>query len=61
MFTNTFSSTHCEVSASGNVLTAIAFLEGLAAEELAPAEFTVQDPSYEVVVFVRAVKDQAAA
>jgi SAM-dependent methyltransferase len=44
------------VWAWGNVLTAIAFLEGVACEELTPEEFDATDPAYEVVVGVRAVK-----
>lgn len=40
----------------GNVLAATAFLHGLAAEELAPAELDYVDPDFEVIVAVRAVK-----
>jgi len=42
--------------AFGNVLTAVAFLEGLAAAELEPAEFEARDPAYPVVVAARALK-----
>ena len=40
----------------GNVLAAIAFLAGLAAEELRPEELDVNDPDYQAVIVVRAVK-----
>jgi SAM-dependent methyltransferase len=44
------------VESHGNVLAAVSFLEGIAAEELTPAELSVKDPSYEVLITVRAVK-----
>ena len=45
-----------EVASYGNVLAAIAFLEGLAAEELTTSELVVHDPNYPLVVVGRAVK-----
>jgi hypothetical protein len=45
-----------EVASHGNVLAAVAFLEGLAAEELSARELTVHDPDYPLVVVGRAVK-----
>ncbi len=45
-----------DVSSSGNVLTAIAFLHGIASDELDPAALDRVDPDYEVVVTIRAVK-----
>jgi SAM-dependent methyltransferase len=44
------------VEAHGNVLVAIAFLHGLAAQELHPNELDHVDPDYEVLITVRAVK-----
>jgi SAM-dependent methyltransferase len=44
------------VEAYGNVLAAVAFLHGLAAEEMRPHELEVRDPDYEVIVAARAVK-----
>jgi SAM-dependent methyltransferase len=38
------------VESAGNVLTATAFLQGLAAEELRPEEFDVVDPLYPIIV-----------
>ncbi len=40
----------------GNVLTAIAFLHGLAERDLLPTEFEACDPHYPVIVAARAVK-----
>ena len=45
-----------EVRAYGNVLTAIAFLHGLAAEELTREELDHIDPDYEVSLAARALK-----
>jgi hypothetical protein len=44
------------VQAHGNVLAAIAFLHGLAAEDLRKNELQHSDPDYELVITVRAVK-----
>jgi SAM-dependent methyltransferase len=44
------------VTAHGNVRTAAAFLYGLAAEELDKADFAADDPAYELVVTLRAVR-----
>jgi SAM-dependent methyltransferase len=43
-----------EVEGHGNVLSAIAFLHGLSATELEPAELAARDPRYDLVVTVRA-------
>ncbi|MGQ0560255.1 MAG: class I SAM-dependent methyltransferase [Gemmatimonadota bacterium] len=45
-----------EVASHGNVLTAIAFLHGLAADELTPQEFEQSDSAYELLIAIRAVK-----
>ena len=52
-----FPRTGLDVSSYGNVLTASAFLYGLAEHELTPAEFDASDPSYPVIVAARAVKE----
>jgi len=44
------------VSGHGNVLSQVAFLEGLAAEDLTKEELAVDDPSLPLVVCARAVK-----
>jgi SAM-dependent methyltransferase len=50
-----------EVDSPGNVLAAICFLHGLAAEELKPAELAYRDPDYPLVVLARAAKGGALA
>jgi hypothetical protein len=49
------------VAPYGNVLSAIAFLHGLAAEELRPEELDHHDPDYQVLIAVRAVKPVPAS
>jgi SAM-dependent methyltransferase len=44
------------IKAYGNVLTAVAFLHGLAAEELNDEELNRHDPDYQLLISVRAVK-----
>jgi SAM-dependent methyltransferase len=47
------------VQTYGNVLAAVAFLHGLTAEELRREELDYQDPNYEVIIGVRALKPPA--
>ena len=44
------------VQTFGNVLTAIAFLTGMTAEELSGRELETYDPCYPIVVAIRAIK-----
>jgi hypothetical protein len=44
------------VDSYGNVLTAMAFLQGLATEELRREELDHCDPAYRITIAVRAVK-----
>lgn len=44
------------VEAYGNVLSAVSFLHGLAAEELKREELDLRDPDFEVIVGIRAVR-----
>jgi hypothetical protein len=44
------------VDTYGNVLSAVSFLQGLAATELTSEELATQDPAYQVIVAARAVK-----
>jgi len=46
------------INSYGNVLSAVAILEGLAARELSLAEIEYCDPEYEVIVSIRAVKPE---
>jgi SAM-dependent methyltransferase len=54
LFERHFPAGAVEVASHGNVLTAIAFLAGLAAEELSESELEVHDPFFPVVITVRA-------
>jgi len=56
IFEEFFPPENVKVKAYGNVLAAIAFLHGIAAEELKKEELDYQDPDYEVTIAVRAVK-----
>lgn len=55
-----FSPANVQVETYGNVLTAIAYLHGLAAEELDSAELAYVDPDYEVIVGARAARSAPA-
>jgi SAM-dependent methyltransferase len=56
MFEEFFEPDSVSVKAHGNVLSAIAFLHGLADRELDPDELEFHDPDYEVLIGVRARK-----
>jgi len=56
LFQRVFPPEAVEVGSHGNVLTAVAFLHGLVAEELSPAELDYHDRDYELVITVRATK-----
>jgi glycosyltransferase involved in cell wall biosynthesis len=59
LFEETFPPANVKVDACGNVLVAIAFLQGLATEELRRDELDHEDAGYEVVITVRAMKPEA--
>jgi SAM-dependent methyltransferase len=56
MLGEVFGTPQLEVGSHGNVLAAVAFLHGLAAEELARDELDATDPYYPVIVAARARK-----
>jgi SAM-dependent methyltransferase len=56
LFEEIFPPDYVTVEAYGNVLAAIAYLHGLAAEELRQDELDHRDPDYQVLITVRAVK-----
>lgn len=56
MLGEVFGATQVELSTTGNVLAANAFLQGLAAEDLRPEELEATDPDYPVIITARAVK-----
>ena len=58
LFGEVFSPEDVKVEPFGNVLTAVAFLHGVAAEELNPEELDYCDPDYQIVIAVRAEKSE---
>lgn len=56
LFREVFGEESIEVESRGNVLAAVAFLHGLAVEELKPEELDYRDPFFEVSVLLKAVK-----
>jgi SAM-dependent methyltransferase len=56
IFSDVFHPDNVQVEAHGNVLSALAFLEGLSSTELTAEELDQADPMYEVLVTIRAVK-----
>ena len=56
LFGDTFGAEHVEVNSHGNVLTAVAFLMGMAREELSRGELDTQDDRFPVLITVRAIK-----
>jgi hypothetical protein len=58
LFEEVFPQVCVKVESFGNVLAAISFLEGLATQELEKEELDFYDPSYPVLITVRAVKPE---
>jgi SAM-dependent methyltransferase len=56
LFEEVFPPRNVTVESFGNVLTAIAFLHGLALEDLRRDQVDLRDPDYELLIAVRAVK-----
>ncbi|HVF79933.1 MAG TPA: methyltransferase domain-containing protein [Solirubrobacteraceae bacterium] len=56
LFESAFPAEDVRVEAFGNVLASVAFLHGLAAEELRPEELDARDPDYEMLIAIRAVR-----
>ena len=56
LFNAVFGQQHVQVQAYGNVLACIAFMVGMAREELSPDELGSYDPAFPLVAGVRAVK-----
>ncbi len=54
LFSEHFAPEDVDIVVQGNVLTAAAYLYGLAAEDLRPAQLDLHDPAYEVLLGVRA-------
>jgi SAM-dependent methyltransferase len=60
LFGAVFGTEHVTVEGHGNVLTSIAFLAGMAKEDLSRDDLDANDPLYPVIVTVCAVKSRAA-
>ena len=56
LFGEVFGAEQTTISAYGNVLSAVAFLEGMACEEFTKRELDVMDERYPVLLTIRAVK-----
>ena len=56
LFAEAFGPEHVAVQSHGNVLAAIAFLTGIAHEELARRDLERNDPYFPLIITVRAVK-----
>ena len=57
LFGEVFRDSHVRVETHGNVLVATAFLQGLALEELQAGVLDYNDPDYQLIIAVRAVKE----
>jgi SAM-dependent methyltransferase len=57
LLTDAFGAGNVSVEAHGNVLSQIAFLKGLAAEDLTDAELEADDPLYPLLVCARVVRE----
>jgi hypothetical protein len=60
LFETAFAPSELSVEAHGSLLSATAFLHGLAAEDLEAAELSRRDRDYEVLITVRAVRNEVA-
>ncbi|MDP9347353.1 MAG: class I SAM-dependent methyltransferase [Actinomycetota bacterium] len=61
LFEEAFGPGPVEVTSHGNVLAAAGFLYGFAAEDMSEAELATQDPDYEMLITVRAVRSGRTA
>jgi len=61
LFEAVFPAANIHAKAFGNVLVTIAFLQGLATEELRKKELEFIDPDYELIITLRAVKPETKA
>jgi SAM-dependent methyltransferase len=59
LFEEAFPAANLRIEAHGNVLTAVAFLHGLAVKDLTKEELDYHAPRYEVLIALRAVKTEA--
>ncbi|MGI9069727.1 MAG: methyltransferase domain-containing protein [Pyrinomonadaceae bacterium] len=57
LFKENFPTEVLTIQGYGNVMVAISYLDGLAVEDLTPAELDYHDPDYEIIITARAVKE----
>lgn len=60
LFGDVFGPANVEVQAFGNCLAACAFLNGMVISDLKPADLDYNDPEFQLIIAVRAVKREAA-
>lgn len=60
LFEEVFPKENVSAKTYGNVLSAISFLQGLAVEDLKKKEVDANDPNYELIIAIRAVKPGSA-
>jgi len=58
LFEHEFTPANVDVRAYGNILIAVALLHGLAVEDVKTEYFEYQDPDYQVLITIRAIKSQ---
>lgn len=56
LFSEVFGEENIKIHTYGNVLSSIAFLEGISAEELTRKELDCVDPNYQIIIAIRIVK-----
>ena len=61
LFEEVFPAVNVKVKTYGNVLSATAFLQGLATQELQQKELDYRDPNYEVIITIRAAKPKVGS
>lgn len=60
LFTEVFPAENLQINPYGNVKSAVAFLHGIAYQELRRKDLDYNDPDYQVLIAIRAVKPEAA-
>ena len=58
LFTEVFGKDYVAIQAYGNVFVSVAFLHGLVVEELREEELDYHDPDYEMLITIRAIKQE---
>jgi SAM-dependent methyltransferase len=61
VFAETFPHDDLQINIYGNVLAGVAFLHGLAVDEVGASNLEIHDPDYEILIGIRAVKQSEGA